>query len=222
MVDEAAQEAQFPNLCIKSFSKCILQKKWPILEHIFEYVSIMAMTENTNEEDQQDFAELTNEEKLVTLQEAVVIYQHKMQELQEERDSYLQALRRNQADFENFKKRSIKDRDIAVVASTRKMVEQLVPILDNIDYAIDALDTEAEIFKPVKMISDAFNKVLVEHKVSRIDPQIGEPFDPEVHQAISVLPADVNTQIVGHVARPGYMIDGKVFRPSDVVVQKPR
>jgi molecular chaperone GrpE len=165
---------------------------------------------------------LTEEEKLEQLQEAILSCQAQMISMRDERDAFLTQLQRSRADFDNYKKRAKKDKELAAQEVTRNFLKKLIPVMDNIDYALEAVPAEQEILsKPVHMIRDAFLGTLAEFSVLRISPQIGEPFDPEIHQAISVMTADVDSQVVGYVARPGYIIGTQVFRPSDVVVHKP-
>jgi len=102
-------------------------------------------------------------------------------------------------------------------------VKALVPILDNIDYALNALEnTDDSIKQPIVMLQQSYLKVLEEYLVARILPQEGDPFDTEIHQAISVQYHDVEREVVGQVARIGYTIGDQVFRPADVVIYMPR
>lgn len=166
--------------------------------------------------------EPSDQDKLELLQDAILSCEQNMLALQEQRDMYLNQLKRNHADFENYKKRAKREQELESQRIARNFLEQLIPILDNVDYALSALDPNHEIFKPILMIKENFNKVMENYGVSRIEPQIGDSFDPEIHQAISVVPADVDTQIIGHIARVGYAINSQVFRPSDVVVHQPK
>jgi molecular chaperone GrpE len=220
----AAQGAQFPSLLIKDSLSILTKNNWINLELISEYVSINFMANSESETNPEgDFATtLTDAEKLSMLQEAILSCQESMSHMQDERDAFLIQLQRSQADFENYKKRAKKDQDIAVQGVTRKFLEKLIPIMDNIDYALNAVGPDQEsLAKPIRMISEAFSRTLSEYSVTRIFPQPGEPFNPEIHQAISVMYADVDAQVIGHVARTGYAIGSQVFRPSDVVVHKP-
>jgi len=178
--------------------------------------------------EETDSENLSDGEKLVQLQEAikeaVIGYNGTITALQDERDSFLKQWQRSQADLVNYKNRSIKDKEIAVREVTRSFLEKLIPILDSIDFALSSIGPEQEVtvIKPFLMLKESFLKVLSEYSVSQILPSLGDPFNPEIHQAISVVEtADVESQIVGNIARVGYMIEDCVFRPSDVVVHKP-
>ena len=170
---------------------------------------------------------LSDGEKLIQLQaaiqEAVLGYQKTIADLQDERDSYLKQLQRSQADLENYKKRITRDKEIAVQDVTRGFLKKLIPVLDSIDYALSSIGPEQElVIKPLLMFKEPFLQTLSEYQVYPIQPLIGDPFDPEIHQAISVVETeDVESEVIGCIARVGYTIDNQVFRPSDVVVHKP-
>jgi len=168
------------------------------------------------------FAEIiTVEEKLVKLQEVVSSCHEVITGLQEEKAELVTALQRSKADFDNFQKRARKDRLAAKKEITRKFLEQLVPILDNMGFTLSALENADDSVKEsFLMLQDAFVKILETHGVTQIVPQAGDPFNPEIHQAISVVPGAVEGEFVAHIARYGYAIKDQVFRPADVVVQK--
>jgi molecular chaperone GrpE len=181
------------------------------------------LTSEPIEEEDSDpiFVELSTEEKLSNLQEVVSSCQGVIADLREEKYELLNAVQRAKADFVNFQKRARKDRQAAALETTRKFLEKLIPILDNLGFALLALkDADDAIKDPILMIEDAFVKVLESHDVSQIVPQIGEPFNSELHQAISVIPGDTPGELVAHIARYGYAIGDQIFRPADVVVQK--
>ena len=170
-----------------------------------------------------DFVDnLSDADKLEMLQEAILSCEDTIQKLSDEKDNYLAQLQRAAADFANYKRRAKKDEELAVSRAIRGFLEALIPVMDNIDYAVTALPDQSDaLAKPLMMIRDAFSGVLSQHKVQRVDPLPGDPFDPEIHQAISVQIANVEKEVIGHVARAGYTIGDQVFRPSDVVVFQP-
>ena len=179
--------------------------------------------ENIAAESEAGFAEEPSDsQKLAMLQEAIMSCEQNMAVLQEQRDSYLDQLKRAQAEFQNYKKRASREQAQIEQRVARKFLEELLPVLDNLDYTVSSLDENSEIFKPILMIKESFCKVLSERGVTAIDPVVGDPFDPEIHSAISVMPSDVDHQQVGHIVRRGYAIGDQVFRPSDIVVLTPK
>src|ERR1035438_1242815 len=107
-----------------------------------------------------------------------------------ERDEYLDALRRLQADFENYKKRVANQQADQAARAARSLVESLLPVLDTLDLAADHLgDAEAPDAKALVAGSGLVRGVLAKEGLERIEPT-GEVFDPNTHEAVGHLPAE--------------------------------
>ena len=128
-----------------------------------------------------------------------------------EREQYLDAYRRAQADFENYRKQAQKRQDDAVVRSLGSFVEGLLPVLDSCDAALAHGASEVE---PVLA---ALYGALSKEGLERIDPK-GSAFDPEEAEAVVHEPGEGGEQVVAEVLRPGYRWRGRVLRPAMVKV----
>ena len=131
-----------------------------------------------------------------------------------ERDQYLDSLRRNQADFENYRKRVAKQAGEDAARAAESLVDKLLPVLDACDGAVAHGATEVE------PIFASLLGTLEKEGLVRINPA-GEPFDPNVHEAVLHEPAlddDAGT-VVSDVLRPGYIWKGRVVRPAMVKVR---
>jgi len=131
-----------------------------------------------------------------------------------ERDDYLDSLRRNQAEFENYRKRVTKQQGDEAARATERLVEQLLPVLDACDGAIRHGAAEVE------PIFATLLGTLEKQGLERIDP-VGEPFDPNVHEAVlheAAAEGDEGT-VVSDVMRPGYGWNGRIVRPAMVKVR---
>jgi molecular chaperone GrpE len=128
-----------------------------------------------------------------------------------EREQYLDAYRRAQADFENYRKQAQKRQDDAVVRSLSRFVEGLLPVLDACDAALAHGATEVE---PVLA---ALYGALSKEGLERIDPK-GSPFDPAEAEAVMHEPGEGGEQVVADVLRTGYRWQGRVIRPAMVKV----
>jgi molecular chaperone GrpE len=133
--------------------------------------------------------------------------------LTKERDDYRDALIRLQADFENYKKRMIKQQTDHLERAATALVDKLLPVLDTADLALAHGGGE-----DVKQISGALANVLEREGLERIDP-VGERFDPTVHDAVAHEPSDDSNQEVVEVMRAGYRWKGRVLRPAMVKVR---
>jgi molecular chaperone GrpE len=147
----------------------------------------------------------------------------RLSQLQSERDEYLDTLRRVQAEFENYRKRVIKEQTALVDRATEGLVEQLLPVLDSFELALknfDAAggqDTES-VRKGVELVYAELLGVLEKAGVSRVEAE-GKPFDPNVHEAVMQEEGD-GEPVVTDVLRTGYTLKGRVLRPAMVKVSR--
>lgn len=142
----------------------------------------------------------------------------------EQRDSYLEALRQLQADFENYKKRVIRDQQEYAEMKNVKLMEELLPIIDNFDLALQALDpkdsTTKKLRKGIELVYAELFALLEKQGLEKINAQ-GALFDPEYHDAVSHEDNGEHEQeVVTEVLREGYVVRGRVVRPAMVKVAK--
>jgi molecular chaperone GrpE len=128
-----------------------------------------------------------------------------------EREEFLGAYRRTQADFENYRKQSQRRLDDAVVRSLGNFVEGLLPVLDACDAALAHGSTDVE------PIVTALYGALEKEGLERIDPE-GGPFDPTEAEAVMHEPGEGGPQVVAATMRTGYRWRGRVLRPAMVKV----
>jgi molecular chaperone GrpE len=134
-----------------------------------------------------------------------------LERLAGEREQFLDAYRRTQADFENFRKQSQRRQDEQVQRMVAGLVERLLPVLDACDGALQHGAAEVE------PIATALLGALEKEGLVRIEP-IGERFDPTVADAVVHEPGHGGEHVVSQVMRPGYSWQGRVLRPAMVKV----
>lgn len=132
---------------------------------------------------------------------------------------------RTQAEMQNLRRRLERDVENAHKYALEKFVGELLPVVDNLERAIQAIDETNDEFKAVgegiELTLKSFQDVLGRFKVAEVDPK-GEPFDPELHQAMSMLELqEVQPNTVIDVFQKGYTLNGRLVRPAMVVVAKP-
>jgi molecular chaperone GrpE len=152
-----------------------------------------------------------------TVEEALASVEGDFDELasaQRERDDYLDALRRLQADFENYRKRTMKQQTDLVERAALSLVEKLLPVLDAADLAI-AHGGGEEVAQVAGLLMDT----LVREGLEGVDPKPGEPFDPTVHEAVAHEAGDVQHQEISDLLRAGYRWKGALLRPAMVKVR---
>ena len=167
------------------------------------------MSEEKNENIENIQNEQQNEE--TKLQDTILI-QSKQLEEQEDR------LKRLMAEFENFKKRSAKEREGLYNSLISDIFTSLLPVIDNLEKAVEA-QTEDENYKQgVQLVLKQFKDVLAVNGVTEIEA-VGQTFDPELHEAVgSVVDENLGEKEIKEEYRKGYKIGNKVIRHSMVVV----
>ncbi|SDG67996.1 molecular chaperone GrpE [Vibrio xiamenensis] len=155
--------------------------------------------------------------KIAQLEAALLASEAKVKEQQ---DSVLRA----RAEVENMRRRSEQEIDKARKYALNKFSEELLPVIDNLERAIQAADAENELVKPilegVELTHKTFIDVVTKFGLKEINPE-GEAFNPELHQAMSIQESpDHEPNTVMFVMQKGYELNGRVVRPAMVMVSK--
>ncbi|MDE3272937.1 nucleotide exchange factor GrpE [Pseudoalteromonas sp. SSM20] len=142
------------------------------------------------------------------------------QTIEEQKDSVIRAA----AEVENMRRRAAQDVEKAHKFALEKFANELLPVLDNLERAIEFADKENDAVKSViegvEMTAKSFVDAVAKFGVEVVSPQ-GEAFNPEFHQAMSIQPsADVAPNTVIAVMQKGYLLNGRLLRPAMVMVSK--
>jgi molecular chaperone GrpE len=141
-------------------------------------------------------------------------------DLREERDGYLDQARRVQAEFENYRKRVMREQTVIVERAGEALVESLLPVLDNFELTLANIDSaEPHIRKGIELIFADFVTVLERSGLQRIDA-LGQAFDPNEHEAVLQEEGGDGEPVVTDVLRSGYRLKGRVLRPAMVKVTR--
>ena len=148
------------------------------------------------------------------------------QELTAQVNTLSERLLRVRADFENFRKRTARERDELVQLANADFVARLLPVLDNFELALSssaAATTDASaLLEGVQMIQSQLLTALSALGLEKIKAE-GEIFNPHLHEAVGVVEASgAKENTVAEVLRPGYMLKTKVLRPAMVKVSRPK
>ena len=164
------------------------------------------------EEEKKDQNKKVEKEKVEKKEDCIIDpVQHELDELN---DRY----KRLFAEFENYKKRSLKERESLYNSILGDIVEVFLPIVDNLENALKVETKDEEYKKGVELVLKQFKEILKSKGVEEI-PAIGETFDPSLHEAIStVQDSNRNAQEIVQEYRKGYKIGSRVIRHSMVVV----
>ncbi|MCS7234143.1 MAG: nucleotide exchange factor GrpE [Synergistetes bacterium] len=139
-------------------------------------------------------------------------------------DSYRNMLAKMQIDFDSFRKRVERDKEIERAMASERIIREILPVLDNLEHAANAsLDSNgnASIANGIKMILRQLLNVLAKEGLEVV-PTVGSEFDPSIHEAVEVIPIDSDEEdgkVILEV-RKGYTLGGRVIRPALVKVGK--
>lgn len=164
--------------------------------------------ENKDVNNEVEEIEISEETKL---KDTILLQKEQLNE-QEDR------LKRLMAEFDNFKKRSAKEREGLYNSLVSDIFTSLLPVIDNLEKAAEA-KTEDESYKQgVELVLKQFKDVLSVNGVNEIE-SVGQTFDPEVHEAVgTVIDENLGEKEIKEEYRKGYKIGNKVIRHSMVVV----
>ena len=135
---------------------------------------------------------------------------------------YLDHLRRLQAEFDNYRKRVVKEQTDLAEMGAMPVARRLLEVLDDFELALLAADETHDFAKFVKGVELVYAKLADALKAEGLERMQGEgaAFDPELHVALMQTGVGDGEPIVVDVLRPGYMLKGRVLRPAGVRVER--
>jgi len=151
--------------------------------------------------------------------EEVTLAKEELEKLQAAVQEKEERILRLQADFENFRRRTAKEKEELSAVVTQGILKDMLPLLDNFERAMAAEAKDIDSFKQgVEMIFKQFGEVLVKNGLEHIEVE-GQKFDPNFHQAVMrVENPDLEDETIAQELQKGYMVKGRVIRPSMVQV----
>jgi len=142
--------------------------------------------------------------------------------LEHELRSTIDRLQRLQAEFENYKKRSLRNSAVYEQRISDRLILDVLPLYDNLQRAFQSLSSNQDIetfMAGIEQIFAQFQQVLEAKEISPIETK-NQPFDPALHEAMLSVPSDVEKNIIIEEFMPGYMREERVLRPSRVSVSQ--
>lgn len=138
----------------------------------------------------------------------------------EEEESLKNQLLRLQADFDNFRKRTQRERNELFLFANESLFLEMLPVLDHFEMGFksaEAHQTDCAVTEGFRMVYNQLLDVLKKFNVTAIDA-VGEPFNPHRHEAILHMPSDKPSETVIEQVRRGYMLGEKLLRAAQVIV----
>ena len=190
----------------------------------------MSADENRNEqveEELKDTAEAAPEEETATEDSAEAAPESEVEALKARAQEFQEQMLRSQAEMQNVRRRAEIDVEKAHKFALEKFVKELLPVADSLEKAVESTEGHenagelvASIREGVEMTLNLFMGSLGKFNVVQLNP-VGEPFDPQQHEAMSMVPApDAEPNSVVAVVQKGYTLNDRLVRPAMVVVAK--
>ena len=172
--------------------------------------------------DREPLADTARSDDDGAAEDAAAAVESDLAQLQTERTELVDTLRRVQADFENYRKRVLREQTALVDRATDRLVEELLPVLDSFEGALASVSGDApemeKIRSGIESIHVQLVTVLEKAGLERIEA-VGSAFDPNEHEAVLQDDGDGDPR-VAETMRTGYRLKGKVIRPSMVKVTR--
>ena len=144
--------------------------------------------------------------------------EQRLAELEAERDTCVADLQRVAADFDNYRKRTLRDQESLVARAHERLVKELLPVLDDLERALAAAAEHEEIKleEGVRLVHGELSQVLA--KEGLVPVETDGQFDPHEHEALLTQPSEADEGAILEVIQKGYRLGDRVLRPARVVV----
>ena len=161
------------------------------------------------EKAQQEFADAVDESDAAEAEAAV-----------DELTKWRELAMRTAAEYDNYRKRCVKEREEFCRYANRGLLEELLPVIDNFEMGMmmAGQDTSSMIYIGMSMVQKQLNDFLSSQGVEAIPTEVGQAFDHNIHEAIQSKPSDQAEGTFLRVLRRGYNLKGRLLRPANVIV----
>lgn len=185
----------------------------------------MSADENRNEQVEEELKAAAESESAETAEDEQGAELSETEALQAQVQDFQEQMLRAQAEMQNVRRRAELDVEKAHKFALEKFVKELLPVADSLEKAVESTegqeaagDLVASIREGVEMTLNLFMNSLKKFNVAQVNP-VGEPFDPQLHEAMSMVPApDAEPNSVVAVVQKGYTLNKRLVRPAMVVV----
>ncbi len=158
------------------------------------------------------------EQTIDELENQIENLKQKLEKAEKDRDEYLAGWQRARADFSNYRKDEAERFKEFIQYSNEGLIKDLIPVLDSFDLAIETLEKSGPVDKGIYMIRTKLEDVLKDYGLTRINIEVGKPFDPSIEEAILQVESDEGAGNVLEEIEAGYKLNDKVIRPVRVKV----
>ena len=190
-------------------------------EQMEQEAQVESEVKNVTDSAEENVTEMPGEVQELTLEQAL----ERLANAEEAAEKAKGDLLRVQAEMQNLRRRTEQDIEKAHKYGQEKFSTELLSVMDNLERALDAASQHDDevvkaIYEGVDLTLKSFNDCFSKFAIESVDP-LGEPFDPQLHQAMSMQDApDAEPNTIISVMQKGYTLHGRVIRPAMVMVAK--
>lgn len=179
------------------------------------------MSEEENNEIESEQENATPETEVETNDDPAALLEAAQDEVAKYKDEFL----RGQAEMENLRRRQSRDLENAHKRALDKFVTELLPIYDSMELGLNAANADEASLEAVRegleMTMKMFLSSLAKFGLEQVNPEDGDTFDPEMHQAMAMQPVEgIEANQVLTVAQKGFQFNGRLLRPAMVMVSQ--
>ena len=193
----------------------------PVVEETQEATENAEAAEAPQEDGADATAEETYTEEESEVEEKELTVEELLQQSHKEKEDLYQKVLRAAADFENFRKRSLREKEELRKYAISGLIEDLLPALDNLELGLAAADNHPEakaVSDGFRMVAQQLTSILQNNGLECLNPE-GEEFDPNFHESVGFQPSDeVEDHKVIQVVRKGYTLNSRILRAANVIV----
>jgi len=163
---------------------------------------------------------ILNQEEAMMVANRIEELEKEKEELEKEKNELKEQLLRNAAEMENFRRRTLKEKQELIDYANEKLLFKMLAIIDDFSAALDAGKKSSDfdaLMTGIDMIYNKTVKLFEENGVKAMESSVGKPFNVDFNDALMVMPSDLPESYVVQEVSPGYMIHEKVLRHSKVV-----
>lgn len=145
----------------------------------------------------------------------------KLTEAEQKAFQYRDQATRSMAELENVRRRAERDVSQAHLYSLERFSKELLPVIDSLEQALNLVDADVDqaMYEGLSLTMKLFVSVMEKFQITQLDP-IGQPFNPQEHEAMTMQESDAPSSSVITVFQKGYKLNDRVIRPARVVVAK--
>jgi molecular chaperone GrpE len=168
--------------------------------------------------DEVENTEETLQQSVAKSDDAEDVEQIELEALRAENEELIDSIQRLKAEFDNYRKRAARDQESLVARAHERLVKELLPVLDDLERALDAADQheEVKLEEGVRLVHRALADALAREGLREV--AVDGKFDPHVHEALLSQPSDADEGDVIEVLQKGYELGDRVLRPARVVI----